>query len=68
MSKRVHTHKEVTGYLKPDQHKFIRGYARVYDMSESKVLGQAVNVLRSTTPASIRERIQANGGALPAEE
>ena len=68
MSKSSSHKTAVRSYLKPCDHKFVEGYANIYRMSESKVVAQAVKVLRDTTPRDIRERIQMNGGALPSEE
>lgn len=49
--------RKVQGYLKPQQHSFIKKYSEVYNMSESQAINQAIRCLQDTMPKEIRERI-----------
>ncbi len=47
----------IKGYLKPCLHIFITKYSKLYEISESKAVNQAVKALQDTIPKDIKERI-----------
>ena len=53
--------RQIKGYLKPSQHHFIQKYIKVYEMSESQAINQAVKALQDSMPKEIRDRIMIAG-------
>lgn len=52
--------RKVQGYLKPTYHTFITNYAKVFDLTESQAVGQAVKALQDSLPQEIKQRIASN--------
>jgi ribosomal protein S20 len=49
--------RKIVGYLKPQNHTFIKKYAGLYEISESQAVNHAVKSLQDTIPKDIKERI-----------
>lgn len=57
MAKESMKERTVTGYLKPCDTVFIKGYASVQGITESKAVGEAVRALKACQPPEILQKI-----------
>jgi len=60
MAKESMKDRTVTGYLKPCNNTFIKGYAKINNISESKAVNEAAQALKACQPPEILQRILQN--------